>query len=359
MPSTLELALCRLHQRSYCVPVSSGTVGLTLTMKVLGVEGSGVAIPSGVCLSVPLSVHYADAVPVYCDIDQRTLGLSSTTLLNAPAPYTAVLAVHAYGNACDILTIEDHCHALGIPLIEDVAVAQGAFIDGRPAGSFGVASVVSFGHGKIIDVGGGGAVMTDDRVLAKEITLLNDRLTDRIDSDIQRLEAFSLLHTRLYNLHYGKDLNLHLDSFIKTAMALRDASLTRCAWNVDGVVMGLERLTKNLENRHWMVSQLIKCLEAKDIRGLSCCIPPSGSAPWRANLFISGFRNKVLRTLLAEGVKISSWYPPAQDFLTHNASWDTPVARNVGEQILNVWINDEVDIKYIDRVVGTIGACKS
>ena len=153
MSSALENNLCRLHQRRYGVSVASGTIGLALGLTLLGLSQKRVAVPSGVCLNVPLAVDIADAVPVYCDIDPGTLGLSAKTLQAVASPIHGVIAVHAYGMPCAINEIDSYCRSQGVPLIEDVAVAQGAVAGNRPAGSFGVLSVLSFGRGKIIDVG--------------------------------------------------------------------------------------------------------------------------------------------------------------------------------------------------------------
>lgn len=355
MSLSLEVALCKLHQRSHCVLVSSGTVGLTLTMAALGLHGKGVAIPAGVCLNVPLSVHYAGATPIYCDIDPETLGLSPATLSGEVGSFAAVLAVHAYGNVCDIEAIEDHCRSDGIPLIEDVAVAQGAWAAGRPAGSFGVASVLSFGRGKIIDVGGGAAVLTDDSALATEIRQAHAYLSERTDADGQRLDTFSSWHTRLYNQNYGKDLDRHVASFVEHALALRDATLTSYSWNIDKVARELEGLAENLIRRRTLTAQFFNMVDAR-LPGVRCHFPPRESAPWRANLFVPRHRDRVLRTLLAEGVRVSSWYPPAQDFLVPAWSGHTPIARRVGEEILNVWANAEADAGYLDIVAGKIAA---
>jgi dTDP-4-amino-4,6-dideoxygalactose transaminase len=311
--------------------------------------------PAGVCLNIPLSVHYAGATPVYCDIDPGTLGLSPATLSGAAGSFAAVLAVHAYGNVCDIEAIEDHCRLNGIPLIEDVAVAQGACAAGRPARSFGVASVLSFGRGKTIDVGGGGAVLTNDSALATEIRQAHAHLLDRTDADRQRLDTFSSWHTRLYNQNYGKDLDRHVASFVEHAMALCNATLTRYSWNRDKVAGGLEEPAENLMRRCVLTAQLFDMVEAR-LPGVRCHFPPRESAPWRANLFIPRHRDRVLRTLLSEGVRISSWYPPAQDFLAPAWSSDTPIARRDGEEILNVWANAEADAGYLDIVAGKIAA---
>jgi dTDP-4-amino-4,6-dideoxygalactose transaminase len=348
MSPGLELTLCRLHQRSHCVPVASGTVGLTLTLQALRLQSAGVAMPSGVCLNVPLAIAYAGALPVYCDIDADTLGLSPSTLSRTGAAFSAVVAVHAYGNTCDMDALAGYCGKSSVQLIEDVAAAQGATVGGRPAGSFGRASILSFGRGKIIDAGGGGAVLTDDPGLAREIRHLYRNLPARREADSTKLEDFSSWHTRLYNQHYGGDLAQHVAPFAEAALTMQTATLTRSDWNGQAVVQQLESLNDNLARRQVLSEYLFRRIEA--CAAVRCHRPPAGSAPWRAGVFIPNYRNRILRALLGEQLKISSWYPPAQLFLKPDAAGDTPVAKRVGDEILNVWVNHEADTAYLDRV---------
>ena len=99
-----------------------------------------------------------------------------------------------------------------------------------------------------------------------------------------------------------------------------------------------------------MSEYLFTQLESR-LPGIRCHRLLQGSVPWRASVFIPGQRDRILRALLAEGVKISSWYPPAQEFLEPTWKGDTPVARRVGDEILNVWVNGEVDSRYLDAVI--------
>lgn len=348
------LILCRMHQRGHCVWVPSATVGLTLTLAALGLEGCRVAIPSGVCLNVPLAVKYADARPVYCDIDEASFGLDAGLLSRVSRQIEAVLAVHAYGNPCDMDSLTELCRQANIPLIEDVAVAQGALTPGgRPAGSFGVASVASFGRGKIIDVGGGGAVLSDDAALAGDIRRRLKALPPRSETDEEEIEGFSSAHTRLYNQHYGKDIKGHLAAFIEMASGLRRPVLTSVAWDREAAARGFESLPRDLARRRGLARQLFGRLASRadigfDRRQLE------HSAVWRANLFLPHGRDRVLRSMLDDGFKVSSWYPPAQDFLETGDIPSTPVAARVGREILNIWVNAEVDADYVDAVVAKI-----
>ena len=355
MLTSLERTLCRLHQRSYCVTLSSGTLGLTLTMEALGLQGKGVAVPAGVCLDVPLSVHYSGASPVYCDIDLQTLGLSLGTLKPHAHRCMAVLAVHAYGNMCEIQAIEDHCLIRGIPLIEDVALAQGARVGERPAGSFGAASILSFGAGKVIDVGGGGAVLTDDRALAVAIRDRYQGLPLQSHNDVEDIKALSKWHTNIYNSSNGLCQGLYHPRFADAALHLRSAILTRHSWDADGVKRKIQNLAETIARRRQLVSQLHR-LVATQVPSARFQPPVEDGVPWRANLFLARDRDRVLRSLLEEKMKISSWHPPAQYFLSKSLDQITPNAQSIGEQILNVWVNDEVDENYLIAVASRIAA---
>lgn len=353
MTSSLELALCRLHQRNHCVLVSSATVGMTLTLEALNLSGRGVAIPSSVCLNVPLAIKYAGAKPVYCDIEPDTLGLSVETLTASGQQFSAVVAVHAYGNVCDIDALADYCRSAAIPLIEDVAVAQGATVNGRPAGSFGVASILSFGRGKTIDVGGGGAVLTDDAGLAKYVHEQYRKLPVRSDADEHRLDEFSTRHTRLYNEHYGAGLREHIPLFIDTALSLRGPTLTQSEWNQEALLGGLGSLPANMSRRHALTEAFFTQVERLPA-AILCHRPAQESIPWRACISIPAYRDQLLRALLSDRIKVSSWYPPAQEFLELSSSSETPVAKRLGDEILNVWVNDEVDVGYLQHVAERI-----
>ena len=73
-----------------------------------------------------------------------------------------MIAVDMYGQCADYDPLLTACDRYGVPLIEDAAEALGATYRGRPAGSFGLAGVLSFNGNKIITTGGGGMLVTDD-----------------------------------------------------------------------------------------------------------------------------------------------------------------------------------------------------
>jgi dTDP-4-amino-4,6-dideoxygalactose transaminase len=347
----LSRALCATHQRSHCCLVGSATIGLVLALKAIGVAGKPVAVPNSVCLNVPLAVIFAGGVPIYCDIDSETLGLSPESLRDhAPTPI-AVIAVHAYGAVCRIREIADFCRKTGAFLVEDLAVAQGAMLEGQPVGTFGDCAVMSFGAGKIIDAGRGGAVLTNDRGLAEAIDKLHAALRPRTNKDESDLAAFNSYHTSLYNRHYGLDLDAHAPDFLATAVTLKEAFLSRATCGFDIIAEKLRGLADNIARRARLAEMLHRAFSEVNDHVIPY-VPPSGSVYWRFNLFLRVGRDRCLKTLLTERFLVSSWYPSASLFLGGRSTLGSvsTVSDRVGDEILNLWVNEQVDEDYVVKI---------
>ncbi len=162
--------------RQHGVALSSGTAGLHLILRELGVgPGDEVLVSTFTFAATANAVCYLGATPVFIDCDSTTWQMSPVLLaeeLDARrrdgrrAPKAAVV-VDLYGQSADydhiIPLLDEH----GVGLVEDAAEALGASYKERPAGSFGAAAVVSFNGNKIITTSGGGMVVTDDEHVAR------------------------------------------------------------------------------------------------------------------------------------------------------------------------------------------------
>lgn len=153
----------------YAIALSSGTAALHLALLALGVGADDEVWLSTLTFIAPASaVCYVGALPVFIDSEWSSWNLDPDLLLQAlherslsgrlPA---AVIAVDIYGQCADYGRLREACRAYGIPIIEDAAEALGATCDGKPAGSFGDVSILSFNGNKIITTGGGGMLLTD------------------------------------------------------------------------------------------------------------------------------------------------------------------------------------------------------
>jgi len=325
-------------------------------MHALGLSNARIALPNSVCFDVPLAVRIAGNIPVFVDIEPADLGIAIAQLERLTVD--AVIAVHAYGSICKIDKIMDFCRQKQIPLIEDFAVAQGGQFAGSPVGSFGDISVVSFGSGKVVDVGHGGALLTNDQRLFSACQKQIARYRP-IDRDARgRIDDLNRYHTTLYNERYGHgNFNYYCDEFLMEATKVSDDILV--GFDIDyqeRILFELDRLQESIDTRFNRYQSLSERLAAIGAPGLSVFKYADGSVPWRCNLFTQEYRDQLLGRLLSRGFKASSWHPSA-DLLferRNTKSRNSPMSDNVGDTILNLWVNHEVSDDYTDAVANEI-----
>ncbi len=172
-----EDCFTRLTGVAHAVGVSSGTAGLHLAIRVLGIgPGDEVIVPSFTFIAVANAVRYEQATPVFADIDEDSLNLSPAAVERAITPRTrAILAVHTFGRPAEMAALRAIAQRNGLALIEDACEAIGGEIGGQPVGSFGDIGVFAFYPNKQITTGEGGMVVTPDPDLAARMRSLRNQ----------------------------------------------------------------------------------------------------------------------------------------------------------------------------------------
>ena len=122
------------------------------------------------------AIDYANATPVFVDIDPRTFTMDVAAIEAAITERTkAILPVHLYGQPADMDPILDIARRHGLIVIEDACQAHGAEYKGRRAGSMGDLGCFSFYPGKNLGAyGEGGMVVTHNADYARTIRMLRD-----------------------------------------------------------------------------------------------------------------------------------------------------------------------------------------
>jgi dTDP-4-amino-4,6-dideoxygalactose transaminase len=164
-------------QTKFAVGVNTGTSALHLALLAAGIgPGDEVITTPLTFVATAAAVLYTGAKPVFADIDPSTLNLDPEKAAKAVTSRTkALLPVHLHGKPVEIGPLLEIAKKKNIPLIEDAAQAHGAEIEGKRAGSMGLAGCFSFYPGKNLGAyGEGGAVTTNDEGLAKKIRTLRD-----------------------------------------------------------------------------------------------------------------------------------------------------------------------------------------
>lgn len=140
-----------------------------------------VALPAYCCFDIATAADGADVDVVLYDIDPKTLSpdLESleSALEHAPA---AVVVAHLYGIPVDVDSVWGLCNQADTMIIEDAAQGHDASYRGRPLGSLGRMSVLSFGRGKGVTGGAGGALLANDEVGAAILETAQTRLCTAI-----------------------------------------------------------------------------------------------------------------------------------------------------------------------------------
>ncbi len=156
----------------HAIAVSSGTAALHLAYLAAGVgPGDEVIVPSITFAASAAAVIYCGGTPVFADVcGSHDIGVDPGDVERRLTERTrAVCAVHYGGYPAAVERLRELCDPRGIAVIEDAAHAPSADRGGRMAGAWGAAGCFSFFSNKVLAVGEGGLVSTDDEALAARV----------------------------------------------------------------------------------------------------------------------------------------------------------------------------------------------
>ena len=151
--------------REYAVAVPNGTIAIYLSLLSAGItDGMKVAVPNLTMIATINAVLWANAEPIMIDVDE-SLCMSYEKLLEVDEKIDCVLFVPLNGRTGEGEQIQKWCIENEVIFIEDSAHALGSSYESKKCGSLGELSVLSFTPHKIITMGQGGMVFTDDEKL--------------------------------------------------------------------------------------------------------------------------------------------------------------------------------------------------
>lgn len=161
---------------AHAIATTNGTVSLTLALLALGVgPGDEVIVPDLTMIATANAARLIGAVPVFVDVEPRTLNLDLEAVAGAFGARTrAVIHVSLNGRSNDLDVLHALCRARGVGLVEDAAQSLGSYRRGRHLGTIGDVGSFSFSTPKVITTGQGGALVTGDDALARRLRQLKD-----------------------------------------------------------------------------------------------------------------------------------------------------------------------------------------
>lgn len=222
---SFQQALSDYHRGCHVIPCANGTDALQLALMALDLQpGDEVIVPAFTYAATAEVIALLGLTPVLCDVDEKTFNATVEQINGCVSGKTkAIIVVHLFGQCSEMEEIMDFAHTNRIFVIEDNAQSIGStysFSSGvkKLAGTMGHIGTTSFFPSKNLGAyGDGGAVFTNDEVLAKRIdTIANHGQSKKYYHDVigcnSRLDGMqaAILSVKLS----------HLDSFIASRQTL-------------------------------------------------------------------------------------------------------------------------------------------
>ena len=166
-----EFLIKDLTKSKYAVAMTNGTVALYCCLKALEIgKGDEVIVPDITFIASSNAVLMANAHPVLCDINQKTLCIDPNKIEDLITPFTkAIMPVHLYGQSADMDAIMEIASKYNLQVVEDAAQGVGVKFNGKHVGGFGEMGILSFYGNKTITCGEGGIVLTDSEELRDKV----------------------------------------------------------------------------------------------------------------------------------------------------------------------------------------------
>jgi len=170
-----EEAFAKHFKVKYVHAVSSGSAALKLSLQALGVKpGDEVITQCHTFVATVEAIVECGATPVVVDIN-KSLNMDPMELKKAITSKTkVVIPVHMSGVPCAMKYINEVIEGTNIKILEDNAQSPGATYKDQYTGTIGDAGILSFDYGKMITTGEGGAILTNDEKLYKQVSGLSD-----------------------------------------------------------------------------------------------------------------------------------------------------------------------------------------
>jgi perosamine synthetase len=280
-----EQAFEQYTGRSYAVAVNSGTSGLHLCLKAMGIgPGDEVITTPFTFIATVTSIIMTGARPVLVDIDPVSLNIDDKAVEAKITEKTkAILPVEVFGSPVGIDRVCRIAEQHNLPIIEDSCEGLGSELRGKKVGTFGRMSVFAFYPNKQMTTGEGGMILTDDEELAHLCISMRNQGRGR--------GGGWLAHTRLGYNYRLSDINCAL-----------------------GIVQ-LSRINEFIEKRQRVAQRYIDILKS-DERIVVPNIPDDCRISWfvfvirLTDRYTEAHRNRLLNMMLERGIQVSNYFPP-------------------------------------------------
>ena len=343
-----EKAISEYVNAKHGVAVSSGTAGLHLVLKAMGVErGDYMIVPSFTFVASANVALYEGVIPLFVDVEEETLNVSKDSLEDLlirikkgkvkildevvdPNKVKYFMGVDIFGHPLDWDEILEVTNEWGLEVLEDSCEALGAEYKGKRVGKFGLAGVFAFYPNKQITTGEGGVVVTDDESIAKLVRSMRNQGRGE--------ENEWLLHVRL-------GYNYRIDEM---SAALGYSQMLR----IDEI---LEKRKKVAEN----YNELLKDYEWVKTPSVKEYVTRMSWFVYVIRLSPDVNRDKVMRYMEEKGVQVRNYFQPLhlQPFYRRTFGYDEgmlPITEEESKKTLALPFYNDLSLDEQKVVVETL-----
>ena len=181
-----EIELSKYTGANYAISVVNGTAALHLALKLAGVnQDDEVLVQAFTFVATANAISYCGAIPHFVDTEKENLGIDPVKLQDYLAEITvsldketinkitgrrikALVVMHTFGHPSKMDELLEVSKKFNLKIIEDAAESIGSYYKDKHTGTMGRLGTLSFNGNKTITTGGGGALLTNDLVLARK-----------------------------------------------------------------------------------------------------------------------------------------------------------------------------------------------
>lgn len=354
MVNRLEARFAELLGVGHAVACSSGTASVHLAIAALDLEpGDEVIVPPITDIGSIVPVLWQNAVPVFADVDPRTLVLDPEDVERQIGPRTrAVMAVHLAGQPCDMRALREIAARHRVALIEDCSQAYWAEYDGRLVGTMGDLACFSLQQSKHITCGEGGLMVTSDPAYARRARLFADKAWPRDSKSLGSCRFLFLAQNYRMSELQGAvalgQLGKVGDAVERRRIAA--AALTRA---MDGVA-GVEPPYVPANTRHSWWLYMLRVNEAEagvSTREFGDALVAEGVPAWVQYIIDPLYMSPMFTERKTYG---TSGHPLAEFARQEYRRGLCPNAEQALQKLVAIWWNENYTPERVDAIAGAI-----
>lgn len=348
-----ESAVANWFGRERAVLVGSGTAAITLLLEALGLpSGAKVLYPDTICDTAVNAAVCAGLEPEFADVDPASATLSA----DLPAAVdlsriAAVMPTHIFGHLCAIPSPGKRGLPPDCTVIEDAAQGYGGTWRGAKVGALAPHGIVSFGRGKLLDLGSGGALLTDDGALARAAEQVRASWPGPQNSESERQAFMQACFRARKQAPDGEAWVAERDRLMRRhrhAYVFQIA--TDQAARIGTAVATIDRLAERRRRSSAALQAVLLKAQERWPAEVKAFATPETAALWRFTFLAEpSHRAPIVESLRRAGLTVSTLFQPMhRQYLQPDAAF--PQACALAERFINVAFADAEDV-HADRLL--------